>query len=408
MPLRSLFLDMNAFFASAEQHLRPELRGRPVAVVQALTASTCCIAASYEARPFGVRTGTNVGEAILKCPRLELVKARHVEYVELHHRIREAVETVLPIESVNSIDEMSFRLMGTEREPARAVELGLAMKRAIHERIGPTLRCSVGVGPNAFLAKTASNMQKPDGLTVLREEDLPDALHRLDLEDLTGISDKMAARLRAAGVRDVRDLCAASDARLERAWGGVVGRRWAMMLRGEDVGPPETTRRQVGHSRILPPEHRTEEGARAVTAHLVQKAAVRLRAMERWTHRMYLSVAFTDREKWKREARLPGVQDTPTLMEAFAAMWREKPAGAPRAVSVALRDLATAESATAALFEPSRKRERVSRALDAINAKYGTNAAYFASLQKAKEGAEERIAFSQIPDVSGERRREGR
>jgi DNA polymerase-4 len=403
MPLRSLFLDMNAFFASAEQHLRPELRGRPVAVVQALTTSTCCIAASYEARPFGVRTGTNVGEAILKCPRLELVEARHVEYVALHHRIREAVDTVLPIERVHSIDEMSFRLMGPEREPARAAELGLAMKRAIHDRIGPMLRCSVGIGPNAFLAKTASNMQKPDGLTLLRDEDLPEALNRLRLEDLTGISDRMAARLRAAGIRSVRDLCAASDSRLERAWGGVVGRRWAMMLRGEEVSPPETARRQVGHSRILPPEHRTDEGARAVLAHLTQKAAVRLRAMDRWTHRMDVSVAYADRDKWKQFAKLPGVQDTPTLMETFAEIWRHRPAGSPTAVSLALTDLATDASVTPPLYEESHKRLRVSKTLDEINARYGTNAAYFASLQEAKHGAGVRIAFSQIPDISTER-----
>ncbi len=413
MPLRDFFLDMNAFFASAEQLLQPRLRGKPVAVVPAFTASTCCIAASYEARAFGIRTGTNVGEAILMCPKLELVEGDHVKYVALHHRIKEAVETVLPIHSVNSIDEMSFRLMGPEREEARAVELARAMKRAIAERIGPELRCSIGIAPNRFLAKTASNMEKPDGLVVLRSEELPEKLYGLELEDLTGISRGMGARLRAAGITSVKELCGASERSLGEAWGSVVGRRWALMLRGEDVDAPATVRRQVGHSRILPPEHRSEEGARAIVAHLTQKAATRLRDQGFWTKRLTVSMTTkhwtqletgehkTFKTRWRRETVLAPCQDTQTLMEAFARLWAQRaPGGEPFSVSVTLTDLVGGGSVTPPLFAEARKRLAVSRALDAINDKYGTNTAYFASLQEAKKGVPVRIAFSQIPDIA--------
>lgn len=412
MPLRSLFLDMNAFFASAEQHLQPRLRGKPVAVVPAFTASTCCIAASYEARAFGVRTGTNVGEAILMCPKLELIEGDHVKYVKLHHQIKEAVETVLPIEAVNSVDEMSFRLMGPECRPARAIELGLAMKRAIAEGIGSTLRCSVGIAPNRFLAKTASNMHKPDGLVMLRDEDLPHKLYGLELEDLTGISRRMGARLRSAGIGSVRELCEASEKRLGEAWGSVVGRRWALMLRGEDVDAPPTVRRQVGHSRILPPELRNEEGARAILAHLTQKAAVRLRDYGLWTQRLTLSLTckrWSEREpgkggyrmsRWRRETVFAPCQDTQTLMEAFARLWeRREIAGDPYAVGVTLTDLVGGDTVTPPLFPEARRRLAASRALDAINNKYGTNTAYFASLQQAKDDVPVRIAFSQVPEV---------
>ncbi|MEN0111852.1 MAG: DNA polymerase, partial [Planctomycetota bacterium] len=109
---------MNAFFASAEQHLRPELRGRPVAVVPTQTDRTCCIAASYEARAWGVRTGTNVGDARRQCPDLILVKGRHEDYVRLHHQILAAVETVLPIGKVCSIDEMACPLSPPDRSVA--------------------------------------------------------------------------------------------------------------------------------------------------------------------------------------------------------------------------------------------------------------------------------------------------
>src|ERR1700683_2880633 len=105
-----LFLDLNSYFASVEQELRPELRDRPMAVVPLLADTTCCIAASYEAKQYGVRTGTQVGEAKRLCPGIVLVEARHELYVDYHHRVVEAVESCLPVTSVMSIDEMAFLL----------------------------------------------------------------------------------------------------------------------------------------------------------------------------------------------------------------------------------------------------------------------------------------------------------
>src|SRR5436190_7503135 len=132
-----LFLDMNAYFASVEQQAQPGLRGRPVAVVPVMTNSTCCIAASYEARPYGIRTGTNVGEARRLCPRLRLVEARHELYIRTHEKIIEAVETVLPVAQVCSIDEMACRLSPQHRSVEEALVLAGNVKRAIAQRVGP-------------------------------------------------------------------------------------------------------------------------------------------------------------------------------------------------------------------------------------------------------------------------------
>src|SRR5262245_20244500 len=123
--LNYLFVDMNSYFASVEQHERPELRGRPVAVVPVKAETTCCIAASYEAKRFGVKTGTMVRDARQMCPELCVVEARPRRYVETHHRIVEAVESCLPVATVMSIDEMICKLLGGEREPGAAVTLDL-------------------------------------------------------------------------------------------------------------------------------------------------------------------------------------------------------------------------------------------------------------------------------------------
>ena len=124
--LRWLFLDLNSYFASVEQELRPELRGRPVAVVPVVADTTCCIAASYEAKAFGVKTGTQVGEAKRLCPGIALVEARHELYVEYHNRIVEAVEQRVPVSSVQSIDEMACRLIGREQPLLAALALSRA------------------------------------------------------------------------------------------------------------------------------------------------------------------------------------------------------------------------------------------------------------------------------------------
>jgi len=112
--LNWLFLDMNAFFASVEQQLNPRLRGCPVGVVPVMADTSCCIAASYEAKRQGVSTGTRIAEAKKRCPGIQLVPARPAEYVRVHERIVEAVNSVVPVHKVHSIDEMACRLMGSE------------------------------------------------------------------------------------------------------------------------------------------------------------------------------------------------------------------------------------------------------------------------------------------------------
>src|SRR5580692_10925074 len=149
--LNWLFVDLNSYFASCEQEARPELRGRPIGVVPMMADTTCCIAASYEAKAFGVRTGTIVADAKRLCPDIVLVEARHELYTEYHHRVVEAVESCVPVTAVCSIDEMACRLMGRERPLLAAMDLGMRVKKEIREKAGEALRCSVGLATNRYL-----------------------------------------------------------------------------------------------------------------------------------------------------------------------------------------------------------------------------------------------------------------
>ncbi|MEM9186979.1 MAG: DNA polymerase [Planctomycetota bacterium] len=405
-----LFLDMNAYFASVEQQRQPHLRGKPVAVVPTMTDQTCCIAVSYEARPFGVRTGTNVGEARRLCPGIHLIEGRHEHYIRTHHEIIAAVETVLPIEKVCSIDEMVCHLSPPDRSPARATELGHAVKRAIFERVGEHLRCSVGLAPNRFLAKVASNLQKPNGLSIISRVHLPYRLHALRLTDLTGIGRNMERRLRQRGVTSVRQLTGLSKPALREMWGSVIGEEWWHKLRGDDVAELETKRQTVGHSHVLPPKLRTGEGAYAVLVRLLHKAAARLRKEGFSARQMLVTIRYTrdghDNRPapWSVKLQLgPTCRDTPTMLKAMEQAWRTRPAGGvPLQAAVTLLRLEPVACVAPSLFEEDRRALRAAETMDAVNAKLGPNALYFASLHEAREAAPMRIAFTRIPDVDSE------
>ena len=403
-------LDMNSYFASVEQQFRPELRGLPVAVVPVMAENTCCIAASYEAKRYGIKTGTKVFEARRLCPDLRIVEARPPLYVQVHEKILAAVDSVLPIEKVTSIDEMFCKLGLRQRNPDEAIAVARQVKEAIHEQVGEYLRCSIGLAPNCFLAKIAGKMKKPDGLTTLSQEELPHKLYSLSLRDLTGIGSRMHARLEHAGVYTVEQLCAQSEDQLRRIWKGVVGERWWYALRGHDLPEQPTRRRTLGHSHVLPPEFRTPNGAKAVLVRLVHKAAARLRKLGYWAGGMTVSLSYARREKWKASIPLVLCQDTQTLVQSLSNLWKLRPpTGTPLKVSVGLYDLIHNACMTPPLFTEDVRRSELARAMDKINGRFGANAVYLAAMHRSARTAPSRIAFTHIPDIAVETTRgEGR
>mgnify|MGYP000851214433 CR=1 FL=1 len=200
MPLRSLHIDLNSFFASVEQQHDPSLRGKPVGIVPLKTEATGCIAASYQAKAFGVRTGTSVPEARRLCPGIILVPACTERYVKAHHAIIAAVDTVWPVHKIWSIDEIECRLTGVQQSRPQAERIARRIKRAILSRVGQCLTCSIGIAPNQLLAKLGSDLQKPDGLVIIEEHELPQRLYPLRLNELVGIGPRMEQRLLSRGV----------------------------------------------------------------------------------------------------------------------------------------------------------------------------------------------------------------
>ena len=421
-----LFLDLNSYFASVEQEVRPELRNRPVAVVPSMVDTTCCIAASYEAKGKGVKTGTMVREARELCPEIVFVEGRHELYTEYHNKIVKAVETCIPVTAVRSIDEMVCKLIGRERSLLAAMDLGRRVKEAIRTQVGSTLRCSVGLAPNQYLAKVATDMEKPDGLVALTKDVLKEALGTLKLQDLPGVGARTEKRLNEKGIQSMADLMAVLEKDHGREatgdlWGSVWGERMWHWLNGDDFDLEDNEHaKSVGHQHVLAPAFRNPEGAWAVAHKLLHKAAMRMRGEKLWASRIGLSIAFMGKsrmkgsspfgpsrsESWSSEMRLLECQDNATLIGALRKLWNAKPKGPayrqPFFLSVVLSGLVPEARHSLTLFDAqdgSIGRQRLAETMDTLNHKYGMSTLAPATMLAAYESAPTRIAFRSVPEL---------
>ncbi|MGZ8363605.1 MAG: Y-family DNA polymerase [Caulobacteraceae bacterium] len=406
--LRWLFLDLNSYFASAEQQMRPELRGRPVIVVPVDSDFTCAIAASIQAKTFGIRTGTGVREAKALCPDLLVVNARPDVYVELHQKIMAEIDRHIPVWKVCSIDECVCRLAGPEQLQDNAVDLARRVQAGVRANVGECLRSSVGLAPSRFLAKTASGMQKPDGLVVLREDELPGPLLDLPLKTFPGVGPRMVKRLAAAGVHDTASLWNLTASRARQIWGSIEGERLWYALHGVDSEQVVNKQASISHSHVLAPELRTPEKARLVARRLAVKCGMRLRRMGLTGGGLHLILDLQDHRSATLERRFPQTADTFVFLKAVDEMWD---ALAPqlrskrlRYVGMAVVRIGEADAGAPDLFgwtpgqEADPRKLRLCQALDSLNRKYGKDTISIGELPDLPDFVGAKIAFNRIPE----------
>ncbi|MGQ5701750.1 DNA polymerase Y family protein [Sandaracinobacteroides sp. A072] len=402
-PLRWLYLDLNSYFASVEQQLNPAIRGRPVAVGPERVDSGTIIAASYEAKAFGIKTGMRVGEAKRRCPGLVFVGGEHGRYSEYHRRIIAEVGRHIPVTAVCSIDEVACRLLDNENQPDFAMALAQRVKDGIRANVGECLTSSVGIAPSRLLAKIAADMQKPDGLTLLQAGDLPGALSRLALSDIPGIGPRMQQRLALRGIGTMDDLIRLGPSGAATAWGSVVGARLWHALNGLDLPEPPRRSRSVGHSHVLAPQMRDMETARITARRLLLKAASRLRAVECVTSLLTLHARFESRRRWNQTARLAATDDSFPLLEALARLWQSlaRDIGHDRihTIGVSLDDMKPAAGMQGSLFDPPERPTRaIAAAMDRLNGRFGRHAVTLGPVATGRARLiGTKIAFGRIP-----------
>jgi DNA polymerase-4 len=411
MALRYLFIDFDSFYASVEQESCPHLRGRPIAIVPTINVeTTSCIAASYEAKHYGVKTGVPVRQARVLCPEITFIQAKHEKYVAIHNIITKTVHKIIFVDEVLSIDEMYGRLPPKWQSPKIAIEKAEAIKTALKQTIGPYITASIGMAPNRFIAKLASKMKKPNGLMLIDHPQLPQALDSLDLNDITGIGARMLIRLNNHGIFDVANLCQADRGTLHRIWGSIEGDRFWYALRGIALPEQSTNKRSFGHSHVLPPKLRTFQGAFSTLHRMLEKACHRLRMNNYFTGHLVLQVKFGFEWRWGQEVRCSLTQDTLSLAKLMNMLWETRPSMAPNPtkVSITLMGLVHAHNHTPSLFETHEEQQRAKllQTIDQIKQRYGSRSIYYGNAmiaQKTAEAAPMRIAFNHIPDLSIER-----
>ncbi len=402
--LRWLFLDMNSYFASVEQQFRPELRDRPVAVAPVDSEGTCVIAASYDAKSLGIRTGTRIAEARQRCPDLVVITARPAFYIKIHHEILRAVEQHAPVHKVYSIDEWSIHLLGREREPSRALQMGRAIKRTLAKDVGPYLTCSIGVAPSRLLAKTACELHKPDGLTALDLDDLPNRVAHLSLDDLPGIGAGMVRRLYRHGIGDVTTLWNLTEHRAREVWGSVEGARWWRGFHGIDDSETAQRRSSMSHANVLAPLFRSEAGAHGILVRLLHKIGTRLRYHGYMTQGLTVGVRQESGTRWQDAIALPPCQDTSTLLEHFERLWCARPFvlrnphDPPKKVGVTAWGLTPEAFTPRSLFDGDGRALRLSQTMDRLNRRWGGHTIYFGGMHDFRHKMDDKIAFGRVPD----------
>lgn len=411
--LNWLYVDFDSFFASVEQQLNPEFRGKPIAVVPTDTDATCAIAASYEAKAYGIKTGTMIYEAKKICPDLICVQADHAHYTEFHESIVEVVDSVIPVTKVCSIDEMACKLMSNENSLESVTALAHRIKCAVADNIGEYVRCSIGIAPNKYLSKIASDMDKPNGLTILQAGKIKERLLTLELKKLSGIGRQVEARLNRAGIYKMDQLLNLEPKHMRKIWGSLWGEKMYYYLRGYDLPDAETNKSSIGHSHVLAPEMRPPTKAWIIAKRLTNKATARLRRSGYYAEAFSLSVRTEDEQKFKTEIVCKASQDSFSFLNILENMWQELLPSfrnkRVKKISVNLSRLTKENQVQQDLFDftpkqensqEKQKCEKLSGAIDVLNQKFGKDTISLGlAPNQGKSFTGTKIAFSRIPEM---------
>ena len=276
-----LHLDMDAFFASVEQRANPWLRGKPVFVCGNRHSRTVVATASYEARAFGVTTGMALHEARRLCPSAILVEGNPSKYADLFNHVAQMMERYSPDLEVVSIDEAFLDLTTTADRFGGALAIGRALQARVEAELG--LSCSIGLGPNKLMAKLASSLHKPRGLTQIRSDEIAAILAELPVQALCGIGPAYGELLASEGITTCGALAQVDVRHLIRRVGRSAGMQLARLAHGIDerpIVPVDRTppAKSVGHLHTLAHDTSDIELMRAVLLELSEKVGRRLRA----------------------------------------------------------------------------------------------------------------------------------
>ena len=368
-----LHIDMDAFFISVEQRDNPALLGKPAAVCGSLSRSVVT-SATYEARPYGIRAGMSTQEAKRRCPQLILVEGNHSKYTETAARIFSILKEYTPLVEVASIDEAYLDITQSLLLFQSPPLIAQSIKDQIRER--EQLTCSIGVAPNKLLAKLGSRLKKPDGLVVIRKEEMEEILRDLPVSKLNGIGPKLAEALNSMGIFTCGQLGKFPVSVLAKRF-GVIGERLHEMGLGLDDSPlmpfdEEEDAKSISHSVTLEEDTPNPNILRKVLLQLSEKVSKRMRRERFYGRRISITVRYSDFFTFSKQKTFSkwinsGNEIFQHAIEIFESIPHPKPI---RLLGVGV-SLLKKEWCQLDLFEERGKKDSLLKAMDRVNERFG-------------------------------------
>ena len=378
----TMYIDLNSCFATIEQQARPMLRGRPVAVTNRITPNATIIAASYEAKTFGVKVGMQRFAAEELCPQLVFVETEPSKYIFIHHKLRRIMQDYSPSVTMKSIDEgvLDLRQAPVHVRQMPHAQLAAEIKARLRTEIGCWMRCNIGIASNRFLAKTAAELHKPDGFDEITATNQRAIFAQLQLLDLPGINVRMQARLNAVNIFTPIDLLDTSEDTLVRlVCRSVDGSKWYRRLRGVEVDQANSPIRSIGRQYVLESKLLSRSEIEARLMHLAEDVGYRLRSKQLYARGVHLWAYGYDGQKIHYTKLSQQAFNTDQAILAQAKTLFDRIPTPQRIIGITLYKLqATADAQLS--FEQSTidAQEQLCLAADQINLRFGNRKIHYA------------------------------
>lgn len=389
-----MHIDLNSAFATIEQQSRPLLRGKPVAILNRRCEQTSIVAASYEAKAYGIKVGTKLTEARLLCPGLVPLESDPAKYRFVYQKLMAILNDYSPKVVMKSIDEGLIDFHGMP-ELRPLTEIGLEIKQRLKDEVGIAMRCNVGIGPNRFLAKTAAGIHKPDGMDYIDANNLRETYRHLKLTDLTGIAGRFEKRLNAVGIFTPLQFLDADKVTLKRmVFKSITGCQWYERLRGYEVDDITSKTKTVGRQYVLEDRNLNHQQIVARLHNLCESVGSRLRMQKLSARGVYVYARTIGRQYWHscRVCQISFYSDK-TINFIAQDLFKKAPEGIME-IGVHCYDLSDSECSQASLFYDELAREkRLVSAVDNINCSFGDRTIHSADTLETDGLVKQKIPF---------------
>jgi DNA polymerase-4 len=384
-------LDVNSCFATIEQQANPNFRNKPLVVAAYNTNSACILAASIDAKKIGIKTGMRVGDARIIFPKVKVLLPDPPKYRFVHRKIKRILKDYSDKVIPKSIDEFVLKIVCGD-----VYDTCLVIKERIKREIGEYITVSIGISTNRYLAKVASNLKKPDGLSEIRSNNFRDIFSNLKLTDLTGIKKGNSSRLKLYGINSVNEFYDAPVWKLKLAFGGIGGLYWHTRLHGYEIDDYRSIRKTYGNS-YAPPAKKAHLKLQIISK-LCQKTGSRLRKAGLLANGVSLAISFRDGVYWHKSVKTKEVIfESRDIYKNIIRLLELCPYNdlLPRVIAINVFSLKKNNHLQLNMFDDDVKKISLTKAVDNLNDRYGDFTVYFAGMTNDPTIVQDRIAFGQ-------------